>query len=1407
MKDKKGGRGHGVPDGKEVAAQGKSAPEGKQEDDGSFPVKVQGTGVEPFEQQVHVFWLVQDVLLALLAREEVAPRTSFSLSLSGSPLDPLTPLQQLKGLKPGTTLRLVEEPYSPRSARAHLVRVQDLLRAAGPHDALRDGHSPSILNTLTHTHSTDAPPAGHSSKSAKRAANNSKTDASSQETPPPDYILPGATERPPLATLVPADPLSEVPNCLLDLSLSCWNPPPGPRKLQGDFLYLSIRTREGRHCDITSCPRGFFLNRSTAEVFDPRPAASTSVCHCLTDLLNQISPEFKQSLTALRNRKERPSEEGLAAPYRVLSWLGPASATRSHRNTHSNPLALQDHIIPETPDWNEELQAARGLSQRTLEERLQRDRVIQQVNSAFVWAATQGAETVIDGCVDPINSSLDDMAFLWSGVFLSQGGAAGAHLGGERGKRAAQRLELRAVQAYSQLEVEQQGLHTLPTAVVDYRGVRLSAQGLAPGLQSSEAGAPRGGLLYGYAAGPMENPHRRKLLELLAQAAKALSLQRHAVVGPLGHQVPLFTSVDAQGLLGADGRYYVLDVFRTMPADANYQHDEKQEEEEEKQEEEKKKEGEGSAAGKAEVGEGEAAALTADPKQTRDFPHGLCRLRPELVKAYLHHKNSQFTQRVKERMEENGGVEECVQPGDPRGADAVRGACQDVGSISDVIFEMRLNPNVYTPGVEFPSSEAAAIQLQKRLLGEAGSFILTHQIPALLEDCSHCQEMPIDGAGLCRVLHEKGINLRYLGQLTTAISQSEDKERLRHITRLAYCEIVLRSARRVFNTYIQSVEVSSLSSAVSHFLCCLLVPHYAAASGGEEQKKKSRRRGRGGGGASDSLAWSALSGNELWSLIGQDAAVTYGLTEGLGTTVDHLVEHYGAQKMSMLREFCLKTGIQLRLRDYTLDNRNKAPIGPDDVYNILPVVKHLTMTCQDASIMFRAAKMYLQKGQLDRAYDQLKEASYLFGRVCDDLHPEACSCLALMAKAAYLQGHPTEARSVQLRVVVISERVLGFDHPNTIEQYALLAVYVFAGGETALALRCLYRARLLMLLVHGEDHPYIATLDSSLGLVLQGQQSIQYLQNALKVNSFFRGPMDVKTALNHHLLAQRMCVAGDYRGAMTHEKEALNAFQNKCGEEHPQTKCSADFLKAITQQAVRVERSLRQGAAEASDLAMPEPLAPSAETTLEQLALVNGILKTSYSEKMLRIKEKLKEKALEEATATQAAAVNAEGETPSPEGNVNGQLSPSTDTATPTAAENAEVETRSPESNVNGQLSPNTDTDSSTLNGSCSASDTDEEGAALTDGGAESKLTNGEVSPTVPENQSDDGSIKVNGESGPHGEDDKEEEAVTAVTKSVAKVAISVEADVQSDAILSNGGDSDVMMTNGQEATALPDSE
>ncbi|XP_008417000.1 clustered mitochondria protein homolog [Poecilia reticulata] len=1219
MKDKvkKGGGRNQVKTDVISAASGDDAADIKQDEGTAFPVKIQGAGVEPLELQVNAFWLVQDAIMALLSRNEVCPRSNLSLALAGTTLDPHAELQSLKGLKAGALIRLVEEPYTFHSARVHLARVVELLRASGPHDALREGQSPSVLETLTHTPDSSLP----NGKSLKRSLSNSKGESANQDGPPPEYLLPGSSERP-LMALLPHSSQQEAPSYLKDLSLSCWHPPPGHRKLQGDFMYMTVVTIEGRHCDITSCPKGFFLNRSTDDMFDPRPAQSTPVCHCLTDLLCHVSPTFKQAFTTLKNKPPQPPVEAMPTPYHTLCWLGPPCASRLQKNTFSR-LGVDEQAAAQAPDWNEELQAARDLSQGSLEERLQRDKVLLQVNSAFVRTVMQAAETVVDGFVEPVNGNPEDPAFLWSGLFMSQGATSRA-FGGERGRRAAQRLELKCVQAYSDLEALQ-GLHTLPTAIVDYRGVRLSAQGLAPGFESSDQdqkdSPASGGLLYGVNAGPQESRERRRLLALLAQAAKSLFIQRHVVVAPKGHQVPLFTSLDAQGLLGADGRFYLLDVFRSFPVDANFCPEEETQSQTAAGEEESSKsckENEEKSNGNEKQGWPENyQSASGLPKR---FPHSLCRLRPELVQAFIQHKHCQFTQRVKEKMDENGGFEECATACDSRATDAVRAACRDVGSVSDIIFEMRFNPNVFSPGIHFPPSESASTNLQEKLLREAAAFIITHQIPDFLQCCLHSNEAPMDGVSLKQALHQRGINLRYLGHVVKAISQSEHKEQLRHIMRLTIGEIFTRSAKRVFNHFLQGVDVPSLSAAVSHFLSCLLVHHFTPSPVGEEAKKKSRRRGRGAG-ASESTPWSMLTGSELWNLVCQDAVETYGVSDSLGSSPNHLVENYGLQKLSLLREFCLKTGVQLRLRDYILENQNKAPFSPDDILNIFPVVKHIKMPTADASKAYRAAQTSIQKGLLDQAHEQLKEAAYLYGRVCDDLDPEACNCNSLLAKVTFLQGKAAEARSVQLKTVVISERVLGFDHPNTIQQYALLAVYAYAGGETTLAQKCLLRARLLMLTVHGEDHPYTATLDSCLGLVLTEDQTGQFLKNALKLNTSFFGPADLHTALSHHLLAQWMCSKGDYRSAMTHEKEALSAFTSLFGEDHPQTSCSKEFLGTITKQAVKVERTLRQTGSETAEQTV-ECLSPTSETILEQMVLVTGIRRITRSDRFQEYKQK-----------------------------------------------------------------------------------------------------------------------------------------------------------------------------------------
>lgn len=146
----------------------------------------------------------------------------------------------------------------------------------------------------------------------------------------------------------------------------------------------------------------------------------------------------------------------------------------------------------------------------------------------------------------------------------------------------------------------------------------------------------RRGLLYGVNAGLQESPHRRRILELLAHSAKALSLQKHVVLAPNGHQVPLFTSVDAQGLLGADGRFYILDVFRTFPPDANYCPEgssvticgEEMQKESCNGAEEKTLSG----------NEGWPLNYQKDFGLPKSFSHSLCRLRPELMQIFIQYK-------------------------------------------------------------------------------------------------------------------------------------------------------------------------------------------------------------------------------------------------------------------------------------------------------------------------------------------------------------------------------------------------------------------------------------------------------------------------------------------------------------------------------------------------------------------------------------------------------------------------------------------------------------------------------------------------------------------------------------------------------------------------------------------------
>uniref|UniRef100_A0A4W5PZQ6 Clustered mitochondria protein homolog n=1 Tax=Hucho hucho TaxID=62062 RepID=A0A4W5PZQ6_9TELE len=1186
--------------------------------DTGFTVKIQAPGTEPFDLQVSPQEMVQEIHQVLMDREDTCHRTCFSLQLDGNVLDNFAELKSIEGLQEGSLLKVVEEPYTVREARIHVRHIRDLLKGLDPSDAYNgvDCNSLSFLSVFTDGD------LGDSGKRKKKGSELEQIDCT-----PPEHILPGSKERP-LLPLQPQNKEWKPMQCLKVLTMSGWNPPPGNRKMHGDLMYLYMVTVEERHISITASTRGFYLNQSTTYTFNPKPANPSFLSHSLVELLSQISPTFKKNFTVLQKKRvQRHPFERIATPFQVYSWTAPQvdhtmDCVRAE-DAYTSRLGYEEHIPGQTRDWNEELQTTRELARKNLPERLLRERAIFKVHSDFAAAATRGSMAVIDGNVMAINPGEETrmQMFIWNNIFFSLGFDVRDHyreLGGDAAAHAAPTNDLNGVRAYGAVDVE--GLYTLGTVVVDYRGYRVTAQSIIPGILEREQ---EQSVIYGSIDFGKTVVSHGKYLELLERTSRPLKVQRHNVLNEKDESMELCSSVECKGIIGNDGRHYILDLLRTFPPDLNFLPVE------------------GEELSPESVRQG-------FPRQHR---HRLACLRQELIEAFVEHRYLLFMkmaalQLMQQKANKESKLVTCYidihstslsSPDlsnptltcfhqDPKSREVVLNACKAVGSISNTSFDIRFNPDIFSPGVRFPEDSADDIQKQKQLLKDAGAFLVSCQIPSLVKDCLDHSALPMDGATLTEALHQRGINVRYLGNVLAFVDKTPAKAQLEHFYRIGISELITRCAKHIFKTYLQGVELSALSAAVSHFLNCFLssfsdaVAHLPADELVSRRKNRKRRNRVPGGG--DNTAWASLTPSELWKNIVSEAQSYYHFTLYC-ENADQVVEKYGLQKITLLREISIKVGIQILIKEYNFDSRHKPAFTEEDILNIFPVVKHVNPKASDAFHFFQSGQAKVQQGYLKEGCELINEALNLFNNVYGAMHVEICACLRLLARLNYIMGDHHEALSNQQKAVLMSERVLGIEHPNTIQEYMHLALYCFANGQLSTALKLLYRARYLMLMVCGEDHPEMALLDSNIGLVLHGVMeydlSLRFLENALAINSKYHGPRSLKVALSHHLVARVYESKAEFRSALQQEKEGYTIYKNQVGEAHEKTKESSEYLKYLTQQAVALQRTMNEIYKNGSNASiMPLKFtAPSMASVLEQLNIINGIIFIPLSQKDL----------------------------------------------------------------------------------------------------------------------------------------------------------------------------------------------
>ncbi|CAF5100373.1 unnamed protein product, partial [Rotaria magnacalcarata] len=224
-----------------------------------------------------------------------------------------------------------------------------------------------------------------------------------------------------------------------------------------------------------------------------------------------------------------------------------------------------------------------------------------------------------------------------------------------------------------------------------------------------------------------------------------------------------------------------------------------------------------------------------------DYPkthkHRLCCLRQELIDAFIEQKYVDFYRSIalnlsKLRSSESSTATDTTQQTNVEEAkrivneisvednsrEIIQSACRAIGSVKDNEFDVRFNPDLFQPHVTL-NQTSAEIAADIKLLKEAAEYLVLKQIPLMIQDFQDHSAVPVDGESLSEAMHSRGINIRYLGRVAQLLNQ---QPALFYLHDIAVTEILCRSAKHLFRSYIQSVPIHLLSFSISHFLNCLL---------------------------------------------------------------------------------------------------------------------------------------------------------------------------------------------------------------------------------------------------------------------------------------------------------------------------------------------------------------------------------------------------------------------------------------------------------------------------------------------------------------------------------------------------------------------------------------------------------
>jgi protein TIF31 len=1147
---------------------------------------------------------MQDIRQSIIEFPGTLQYSCFHLEHNGERINDYVELSEIKELARNSTFTLVEDPYTEKDARLHFMRVRELVGASGDKTETVSGISAgtSFFDSIgkistkdgTSQDSTD-PGDGESSHPMSGYSFSSPGD--------PTKLIPPTTK--------PA------PKTLKFMSLSPWNPPPYHLRQRGHLIYLQVTTNEGEQHQITGNVGGFYVNKSSNSKFDPFPRSSPKnvSAHSLLSLFDQISSSFASSFVALQqhsNQREPLATFALTNAIPVSPWLvsAPKSTATSHvpditRSQESYLLSGMEYV--ETlRDWNEEFQSTRELPTDTVQERVFRERLSSKLFADYNEAATRGAVLIARGEVAPLNPTegKDAQIFVYNNIFFSFGAdGAGTFTseGGDDAARVATGKDVAGVKTVNQLDVK--GLFTPGTVIVDYLGKRIVCQSIVPGI-FKQRGPDEPQIDYGAVDGKETVANNVKFDSAFQTLSDSLRVKPHPVWDKDGKRHDLEGNVETKGLIGTDGRKYVLDLYRITPLDIAWidecWH---------------------------ELPSTTGTKMTNETTTDDAYPHRMSVLRMDLVLDLYRMKAIEYISKEKEKNRKealNGHITTDDEQAEKGGSNEVTKSEELEKKVSESEekpvdlskFEFALNGDVFSGQVPQTEEEKEQWAQDEADVREACAFLRDTVIPRLIHDLKEAEVgFPLDGASLTRLLHKRGINVRYLGKI---VRMAEiDGPRLSALKAIGIQDMVARAFKNVTNRRLRHLPTPFASTCISHFLNCLLGSDFNPSPSPDFDEVIRPLF------PDADFSFDNMTPDTIRSEIKQQVAsrFQYNLADDWHSTIKH---------PQLLREIALKLGLQLEAKEYHFSNPSsqltangknmsaitngapKTPLAnghatggskkkrkggeqasppssvatglpkasttfvPEDIVNIVPIIKDAAPKSTMADEAFEAGKLSLSNDQKELGQELLLESLSLHEQIYGILHPEVARFYMNLSMLYYQLDEKLGAAEIARKAVIVAERTLGIDSVETILAYLNLGLYEHATGNTSPALAYVRHALELWKIVYGAKHPDSITTTNNAAVMLQHlkhyHDSRLWFEESLVVSEEMFGKDSENTATLLFQLAQALVLDHDSKASVKRMREAYNIFLSRFGPEDRNTKEAENWLEQLTQNAVSIAK-------------------------------------------------------------------------------------------------------------------------------------------------------------------------------------------------------------------------------------------